>query len=122
MLRFDKPRLEGPALPFIGSAIGGWLGTGTAVGAIGGSLIGGLAGTLLSGGAKTPSFPSSTLPGAPTPPELPQASPLQGTGAPATTTDLTKGEMDTAQRRGRVASILSSQRKAGVSDEVERLG
>lgn len=120
MLRFDKPKLEGPAAAIIGGAVGSWLGGGSIVATMAGSLIGG---ALLGGmGQKQPSYPTAQLPGAPTPPQLPQATELPTTGAATTPTnaDVTKGEMATNARRGRLSTILSASNKAG--DQTEKLG
>lgn len=122
MLRFDKPKLEGPVAVLAGSAIGGWLGAGTAIGAIGGSLIGGLAASALVGQPKTPSYPTQQMPGSIAATALPQPGELPSTGQAATPTnaDVTKGDMATAARRGRLSTILSVNNKA--SDTTERLG
>lgn len=127
MLRFDKPKLEGPALAIVGSAIGGWLGAGTAVGAVGGSIIGGLAGSALAGSmTKTPSIPTMAapqIPGAPTQPQTPALSepqPSAGAGSAATEASIAKGELESMKRRGRLSTILSSRRTG--DEDIERLG
>ena len=126
MLR-NKPRLEAPLIPIVGSVIGGMamgggtLATMSAVGMALGSAVGSLVGNTLF--SEKPSYPTAQAPGTPTPPQLPGAPGLEanpnapsGAGPALTAEEIARGQaQQESQRRGRLSTILS-QTNLGVGE------
>lgn len=126
----DKRMAEGPVAAIGGALLGGLIGGGgtlagilTTGGLIGASL--GLMGGSLLGGGLGQQMPSYSATPAPKAPATPGAPGLPGAGAgdggisTPTAEEVARGEME-RKRRGRVATILSEQRKA--DDDTELLG